>query len=381
MADDSPSIGSLLAALAPAATPTPAATPSSPTPTSPTPTSLTPSTPAPTTPAPPAPTTPATPAAGPLAGPPPEAVAALNELAAADPAAVARLQTALAPYTLNAAGTGPSAPEPMPRLDAPAEDTFVALLLPANRSGVLGAVRAEFDEQGGTVAVEARITGLTPDEVHALHIHGRPDNGPSLIPNASLDADRDGFVEDPEGEHVVGPVILALTEGGAVSDAVAVGDFPAADGSGVLTLDETFAFDLEDPGQLARFEELRDRFTGREVQVHGLEVAAGAGAGTPFEVDGAAGYKATLPVANGILLPVVEGNAADAAVLALAERLLGGAEDEAAGAVPPTTTPGTPPPTTPGNGTTEDGTTEDGDGDGGVDVANATPPTHTDLVF
>jgi hypothetical protein len=371
MADDSPSIGSLLAALAPAATPTPAATQSSPTPTSPTPTSPTPASPTPSTPAP---ATPATPAAGPLAGLPPEAAAALNELAATDAAAVARLQTALAPYTLNAAGTGPSAPEPMPRLDAPAEDTFVALLLPANRSGVLGAVRAEFDEQGGTVAVEARITGLTPDEVHALHIHGRPDNGPSLIPNASLDADRDGFVEDPEGEHVVGPVILALTEGGAVSDAVAVGNFPAADGSGVLTLDETFAFDLEDPGQLARFEELRDRFTGREVQVHGLDVAAGAGAGTPFEVDGAAGYKATLPVANGILLPVVEGNAADAAVLALAERLLGGAEDEAAGVVPKTT-PGTAP-TTPGTMTTEDGA-----GDGGVDIANATPPTHTDLVF
>ena len=123
---------------------------------------------------------------------------------------------------------------------------------------------------------------------------------------------------------MVGPSILALTADGTISDATAIGDFPVADASGALALSATYQFDLSDPGELARYTDLRDRFTGRELQIHGRDVSAGAGAGTPNEVDGTAGYKAVLPVGNGILLPVVQGDAGDAAVLALVERLLGG---------------------------------------------------------
>jgi hypothetical protein len=237
---------------------------------------------------------------------------------------VADLDQALAPYTLLPQGGATVASEPAARVDAPAADTFTSLLLPANNSGVLGAARAVFDEVAGTVTVDFRATGLTPGQEHALHIHGFSDDRPSLIPNAVLDADRDGFVEDLEGEGVVGPVILALTADGTISDATAVGNFPVADASGALTLNATYQFNLSDPGELARYTDLRDRFTGRELQIHGLDVSAGAGAGTPNEVDGTAGYKAVLPVADGILLPVVPGDAGDAAVLALVERLLGG---------------------------------------------------------
>ena len=35
--------------------------------------------------------------------------------------------------------------------------------------------------------------------------------------------------------------------------------------------------------------------------IHGLTVPSGAGAGTPGEVDGTGGYKATLPVADGFI--------------------------------------------------------------------------------
>jgi hypothetical protein len=41
-----------------------------------------------------------------------------------------------------------------------------------------------------------------------------------------------------------------------------------------------------------------------------LFVPATEGEGTPGEVNGTAGYKATLPVANGILLPVTDADAA-----------------------------------------------------------------------
>ena len=131
-----------------------------------------------------------------------------------------------------------------------------------------------------------------------------PDDRPSLLPNYRLDADKDGFVEDKEGEPVVAPVVLALTEDGTISNAEAGLDFPNADASGAFRLSRTYDFDEADPAEAAIFKELTDRLTGREVQVHGLFVPATEGEGTPGEVNGTAGYKATLPVANGILLPV-----------------------------------------------------------------------------
>ena len=70
------------------------------------------------------------------------------------------------------------------------------------------------------------------------------------------------------------------------------------------------ASDETDPAEAAIFKELTDRLTGREVQVHGLFVPATEGEGTQGEVNGTAGYKATLPVANGILLPVTDAEAA-----------------------------------------------------------------------
>jgi len=210
----------------------------------------------------------------------------------------------LQPYSLNPLGTGPAAPEPAPRPDAPAATTFVSLLLPSNGSGVLGYAVASFDEAAGTVRVNLEATGLTPGVEHASHIHGFPDDRPSLLPNYRLDRDLDGFVEDAEGAAVVGPVALALTEDGSISNAPTGLDFPQADAEGRLSLSQTYQFDTQNPAQLAILQELRDRFTGREVQLHGLAVPATEGEGTPGEVNGTAGYKANLPVANGILLPL-----------------------------------------------------------------------------
>ena len=92
-------------------------------------------------------------------------------------------------------------------------------------------------------------------------------------------------------------------------------------------------FDLSDPGQLAIFEELRDRLTGRELQIHGLEVAPGTGAGTPNEINGTGGYRAPLPVANGVVLSVDEntrGGVAD--VVGLFHSAFDGSSGDAFGA-------------------------------------------------
>ena len=232
----------------------------------------------------------------------PGTLAALAGSAIADFATRALAQ--LAPYTLNPAGTGPVAPEPAPRVDAPEATTFFSLLQPSNGSGALGYAVATFDETAGTVRVQLEASGLEPGVEHPLHIHGFSDDRPSLLPNYRLDADGDGFVEDPEGEVVVASVLLALTEDGTVSSAAVGVNFPQADAGGVLSLDQTYRFDLANPAQAAILQELRDRFTGRELQIHGLTVPATEGEGTAGEVNGTAGYKDNLPVANGILLPL-----------------------------------------------------------------------------
>ena len=215
------------------------------------------------------------------------------------------LLAALGPYTLNPAGTGPAAPEPA-GVQTAATETYAALLQPSNGSGVLGLAAVQIDQANATVTVELWASGLTPDQAHASHIHGFADDAPSLLPNFRLDADRDGFVEDAEGEPVVGPVLMALTEDGSISNAVLPNPVTRADAGGNLRISEYYRFDTTDPAQAAIFQELQDRVTGREVQIHGLLVPATEGEGTPGEVNGVAGYKADLPVANGILLPLGE---------------------------------------------------------------------------
>jgi hypothetical protein len=231
----------------------------------------------------------------------------------------------LAPYSLNSEGTGPAAEEP-PGAATPPTDTYAALLAPSNGSGALGVSLVTLDRADTSVTVELVMTGLTPEVEHASHIHGFADDSRSLLPNFRLDADADGFVEDDEGEPVVGPVILALTEDGTISNASTGLDFPDADASGAFRLSRTYDFDESDPAQVAIFEELVDRLTGREVQVHGLFVPETEGEGTPGEVDGTAGYKDVLPVANGILLPATDADAAQdfAALGRSLEKLLAG---------------------------------------------------------
>jgi hypothetical protein len=234
---------------------------------------------------------------------------ALDLLAQATPGALSAAATEFLklhlPYSLNLAGTGPAAPEPASVLDAPQTDSFVALLQPANNSGANGSASVLFNEANGTLTIDMAITGLTPGASHPVHLHGFADDRPSLLPNYRLDSDRDGFVENAEGAGAVGPVILAITADGTVTSK-AEADFPTADGAGRLLFHRTYQFDSNDPEQRAIFSELRDRVSGRELQIQGLEVASNQGEGTGGEVDGTAGFKAALPVANGILLPVPE---------------------------------------------------------------------------
>ncbi|MCR6632499.1 MAG: hypothetical protein NVV74_22005 [Magnetospirillum sp.] len=73
---------------------------------------------------------------------------------------------------------------------------------------------------------------------------------------------------------------------------------PTAGADGSVHVDQTY--DLNALTGLADGAELSDLLPldFRSVEIHGLSVASGAGSGTSGEVDGTAGYKATLPVAG-----------------------------------------------------------------------------------
>jgi hypothetical protein len=213
---------------------------------------------------------------------------------------------------------------------------FSTLILPSNNSGVFGAASITFDEAAGTVAIDLDLAGLEPGEVHAMHIHGFTDDRASLLPNISLDADLDGFVEASEGASVIGQVLLGLTGDGSITDASLIGDWPEADENGFLSLQQTYSFDLDDAAEAALFGELQDRMEGRQIQVHGLSVDAAQGVGTRGEVAGEAGYQPLLAVAHGAILSTdSEGGAFAAEFGALLQAALDAQAAE--GATPPVT--------------------------------------------
>lgn len=193
---------------------------------------------------------------------------------------------------------------------------YQANLAPLNNSGVNGTANLRHDTSNNTLLVQIQATGLTPDQTVLQHIHGLLGGVNSTVPTvACCDPDADGFVEVLEGAAAYGPVLLNLTSPpgfpGDHGDHVAA--FPTAPG-GVLLFSQLY--DLDDPhtfsglapplggntDQTALFP-----LENRHIVLHGMTVGAGIGAGTPGEVDGTAGFKAALPVANGEIFRIGNG--------------------------------------------------------------------------
>ena len=117
-------------------------------------------------------------------------------------------------------------------------------------------VRGDVDiEVEGRRRVEVEITawGLSPDLVHAQHIHGVGNNE---CPDKEARNDRkaDGLIDTTEGVPDYGPVMVSLTTKGDASPAsgLAVDRFPVANSKGKLRYERTFWIGKNFPRKIAR---------------------------------------------------------------------------------------------------------------------------------
>lgn len=191
-------------------------------------------------------------------------------------------------------------------LFADGTQSWTATLAPLNNSGVTGTVTATLS--GTQLEVNVEATGLEPNQIHPMHIHGLMGDVGAPINStvAGFDSDADGFVELAEGAEAIGEPLLNLQ--------TATGQFPAAAADGSVSFISTF--DLADIN-LPRGVELADLFPLdlRAVEIHGDTVTAADGVMSGGEVNGTAGYKAALPVAAAELVQTADATAATSAVL------------------------------------------------------------------
>jgi Ca2+-binding RTX toxin-like protein len=197
-------------------------------------------------------------------------------------------------------------------LVAGATRVYLADLQAVNGSGVSGTALLVQDEDTLTVRIDAR--GLEPAQIHVQDINGRfagdgfvdagnpladvpgsaepvPIN--SVRPPPAADTDGDGFIEFAEGTPYYGPGIMGLT---SPQGALATG-FPVANANGIVSFMQAYDISGEiDPVGFTREDLLP--LDLRTIVLYGDTVGV-AGAGTPGEVNGVAGYKAFLPAAVG----------------------------------------------------------------------------------
>lgn len=171
-----------------------------------------------------------------------------------------------------------------------------------NSSGVTG--EAVLALNGNVLTVEIAASGLDPNQVHPVHIHGFPSGTPDAqVPTAADDADHDGFIEVAEGAQAYGPILLSLKHDGA---------FPTAP-DGTFIFNQSYVLpstpvpnaDVPALSEVGLTPDIP--LDLREIVIHGLTLPHdGSGLGStnansiaPNEADGTPGYKTVLPVAAG----------------------------------------------------------------------------------
>ncbi|MEZ4501293.1 MAG: hypothetical protein R3C39_01570 [Dehalococcoidia bacterium] len=177
--------------------------------------------------------------------------------------------------------------------------TLEADLGALNDSGASGTATIEVNGSEMTVTVD--VSGVSPDQAHAQHIHI---GGENACPTTADDADGDGLISTAEGQPRYGAVQVALTTDGdsAAGSALAVDRFPTAGSDGSYTYERT----LEMPSSMSA-----DDFANGVVVVHGYAELGGDDAAydgdAPSSLDAGLPLEATLPVLCGTLASSQQG--------------------------------------------------------------------------
>ena len=183
-----------------------------------------------------------------------------------------------------------------------ADDQFyVTQFTTLNGSGVTGEAIVGYDEQAHKITVAISAAGLEPNMPHIQHIHGFTDGTDSHTPTLAQDTDGDGYVELAEGLTTYGQILLNLTTDHTNGSGGDNGHDHNGDLTGFPTAPDGTIWFIESYQLPAGSLGADPMLALREIVIHGESVPEGAGAGTPGEVDGTAGYKLVLPVASGEL--------------------------------------------------------------------------------
>jgi hypothetical protein len=138
---------------------------------------------------------------------------------------------------------------------------------------------------GRSLIVDLHATGLTPNESHAMHIHGEV-AAANECPSGAADTDGDGLVSLQEGAPFYGPIDVSFTETGDTSPAsgLELARFPVASAAGVIDYHRTITV----PKNIAK------NLGSLHIVLHGTDLPTDEDASSQSSL-----FEATLPVACG----------------------------------------------------------------------------------
>lgn len=155
---------------------------------------------------------------------------------------------------------------------------------------------------GRMLTVDLKASGLTPNEPHAMHIHGLLDRvnecptatadlntGDPVDPNTPrIDGTPDGLISLTEGDPFYGPIDVSLTTTGATDPGAGLNleQFAPADAAGKISYHRT----IEVPKDVAK------SLSNLHIVLHGADLPADDNASSLSSL-----FEATLPVACGTI--------------------------------------------------------------------------------
>ena len=192
-----------------------------------------------------------------------------------------------------------------------ADESVHVKLLELNGSGGSGtATLTALDN--GALRISVRSAGMVPGAPHAQHLHGSTDGMNFHCPDASADADGDGYVTTEEGMPSYGDIFVSLTTRGDTSRAsgLAVDRMPVADSRGVVAYDRTIPGADLPPGTVAHLKDLHVVQHGIDANDNGEYDVAALGESTLAQSSGLDGIpeEATDPALCGMVAGAAAGS-------------------------------------------------------------------------